>query len=71
MKERATESGDYEEGDCNGKDPEPTLYKKNLKIPHLERKVEPRYQAAPTTKPDSHRPQARQHGARVAGPLPL
>ena len=75
MKERATESGDYEKGDCNGKDPETTLSKKqpeHLKIPRLERKVrgEPQYQAAPTTKPDNQRPQAREHGARAVGPLP-
>ena len=73
---RATESGDYEKGDCNRKDPETTLSKKqpeHLKIPRLERKVrgEPWYQAAPTTKPDNQRPQAREHGARSAGPLPL
>lgn len=73
MRERATESGDYEEGVYNGKDLKPTLKKKmpeHIKIPHLEGKVEPRYQAAPTTKPDNHRPQAK-HGARAAGPLPL
>ena len=75
MKERATESGDYEKGDCNRKDPETTLSKKqpeHLKIPRLERKVrgEPWYQAAPTTKPDNQRPQARERGARAAGPLP-
>ena len=74
MRDRATESGNYEEGDCNGKDLEPSLSKKNmpehLKIPHLEGKVEPRYPVAPTAKPDNHRPQAK-HGARAAGPLPL
>lgn len=58
------------------KGPETTLSEErpeHLKIPCLQRKErgEPRYQAAPTTQPDTHRPQAGQHGARAAGPLPL